>query len=90
MAFEGQQGIVAVHAMAIVADADQPASASLNFDANVAGVGIQSVLQEFFYDRGRPVYHLAGGDLIGNLVGKYADAAHSSLGYRRSGVKVEG
>ncbi|HME56959.1 MAG TPA: hypothetical protein VKF63_01370, partial [Terracidiphilus sp.] len=24
-----------------------------------------------------------GGDLVGNLVGKYTDAAHSSLGYRR-------
>ena len=66
--------------LAVVGDADQPAPAGLDLDADAGGSGVQGVLQKFFHDRGRPVHHLAGGDLVGNLVGKYADAAHSSLG----------
>jgi hypothetical protein len=80
VALEGQQGVVAVHAVAVVGDADQPAPARLDLDADAAGAGVQGVLQQFFHHRGRPVHHLAGGDLVGNLVGKNADAAHSSLG----------
>jgi hypothetical protein len=54
--------------------------ARLDLDADAAGAGVQGVLQQFLDHRGRPVHHLAGGDLVGNLVGKYADAAHTALG----------
>ena len=80
MALESQQGIVAVHAVAVVGNADQPPPARLDLDANAAGASVESVLQQLFDHRGRPVHYLAGGDLIGNLVGKYADAAHTALG----------
>ena len=80
MALEGQQRVVAVHAVAVVGEPDELASARLHLDADAGCARVQSILQKFFHHRGGPVHHLAGGDLIGNLVGKYADAAHSPLG----------
>ena len=62
------------------ADANEPSSARLDLDANAGGSGVQRVLQQFLHHRGGPVHHLAGGDLVGNLVGKNADAAHKGLG----------
>ena len=80
VALEGQQGVVAVHAVAVVGDADQLPPARLNLDANAVGAGVQRILQQLLHHRSRPVHHLAGGDLVGDLVGKNADAAHKSLG----------
>ena len=76
MALEGQQRIVAIHAVAVVGDANQLASARFNFDADAIGAGVERVLQQLFDDGGGPIHHLAGGNLIGDLVGKNADAAH--------------
>ena len=59
-------------------DASHPARFEAHFDR--LRTGIDGVFQQLLDDRGRPVHHLAGSDLVGNLVGKYADAAHSSLG----------
>ncbi len=80
VAFEGQQGIVAVHALAVVGDADEAAAAGLDFDANAVGAGVQGILQQFLDHGGRAIDNLAGGDLVGNLVGENADAAHKVLG----------
>ena len=80
MAFEGQQGVVAVHPMAVVRDADEPPSARLDLDTDAAGSGVERVLQQLLHHGSRPVHHLAGGDLVGNLVRKNADAAHKPLG----------
>ena len=66
--------------MAVVGDADQLASAPLDLDADAGSSGIEGILQQLLDDRSRPVHHLAGGDLVGNLVGKYADAAHTLQG----------
>jgi hypothetical protein len=62
----------------VVADADQPPPAGFDLDANAACARVQRVLQQLLNHRGRPVHHLAGSDLVGNLVGKNADAAHKS------------
>ena len=80
VALESQQCVVAIHAVAVVSEPDELASARLHLDANAVGSGVQCVLQKLFHHRGRPVHHLACGDLIGNLIGKYADTAHNSLG----------
>ena len=78
MALEGQQSVVAIHAVAIVGDADQLSPAALNLDANAHGSSVERVLKELL-DHGRgPIDHLAGGDLIGNLIGKDADLAHKN------------
>jgi hypothetical protein len=86
VALKGQQGVVAVHAVAVVGDADELAAARFDFDADARGARVQGILQQLFDHRSRPVDHLAGGDLVGHLVGKNADAPHSSSEYR-SGQK---
>ena len=79
MTLKSQQGIVASHAMAIVGNADQLAPASLDLNANARCFGIQRVLQQLFHHRRGPLHHLARGDLVGNLVGKDADATHAAI-----------
>ena len=76
MALKGQQSIVAIHPLAVVADANQPPPARLHLDANAAGPGVQRILQQLFHHRSRPVHNLARGNLVGNLVGKYANTTH--------------
>ena len=78
MALEGQQGIVPVHAVTVVAYADKAAAAGFDLDADSVCAGVEGVLQQLLDYRGWPVHHLAGGDLVGNLVGKNADAAHKT------------
>ncbi len=76
MALEGEESIVAHHAAAVVGDLDQLAAAAFDFEANVGGSGVERVLEQFLDHGGGTVDDLASGDLVGNLVGEYADAAH--------------
>ena len=76
MALKGEESIVAHHATAIVGDLDELAASAFDFEADVGSSGVERVLQHFL-DHGRgAVDDLASGDLVGNLVGEYADAAH--------------
>jgi hypothetical protein len=80
VALERQQGVVAVHSLAVVGDADQLSPAALNLHANARRSGVESVLKQLL-DHGRgPIHHFAGGDLVGNLIGKDADLAHKNSG----------
>jgi len=74
---EGEQGVVAHHAATVVGNADEAATASFDFDADAGGAGIEGVLQQLLDDGGGAVDDLAGGDLVGDLVGENADAAHA-------------
>ena len=76
MALKGQQGVVAIHAVAVVGNANQLAPAAFDLDADAVGAGVEGILQQLFHDRGGPVHHFAGGDLVGDLVRKNADAPH--------------
>ena len=76
VALEGQQRVVAQHAAAVVHDADQPAAAGFHLDAQIGRAGVERVFEQFLDDRSGPFHHLAGGDLVGDLVGENADAAH--------------
>ena len=76
MALEGEQRIVAPHAVAIVHDADELAAASLDLDADAGGSGVERVFKQLFDHRSRAVDHLASRDLVGYLVGKNMNAAH--------------
>ncbi len=76
MALEREQRIVPHHAVAVVDDADQLASAGLDLDADSRSPRIQRILQQLLDHRGGPFDHLAGGNLIRHLVGKNADASH--------------
>ncbi len=76
VALEGEQRVVAYHAAAVVHDADELAAAAFDLDADAGGAGIERVFEQFL-DHGRgTVHHFAGGDLVGDLVGEYVDAAH--------------
>ena len=68
-----------IHAVAVVGDADELAAAGFDFDADARGAGVERVFEEFFDHGGRAVDDLAGGDLVGDLVGENADAAHESI-----------
>ena len=53
------------HALAVVLDADQRPAALLDGHGDAAGAGIERVLDQFLDDRGGPLDHLAGRDLVG-------------------------
>ena len=79
MALEGEQGIVPVHTVPIIGDANELAAPSLDHDGDAIGSGVERVFKQLLHDGSRPIHHLARSDLIGDLVGKDADAAHKPL-----------
>jgi hypothetical protein len=76
VALEGQQSIVAEHAATVVGDADQAAAAGFDLDAQLGGPGVERILEQLFDDRSGALDDFTGGDLVGDLVGQDADAAH--------------
>ena len=70
MPLEGQQSIVAQHATTVVGDLDKLFTAGFDLDSDARRTRIQRVLQQFLYYRRRTFNHFAGGDLVGNLLGK--------------------
>ena len=79
MALEGQHGVVADHAASVVGDLDEFFAAGFDDDLDAGGAGVERVFQQFFYDRGGALDHLAGGDLVGDVFGKDVDAAHGAV-----------
>ena len=79
MAFKGEQGVVAAHAVAVIDDADELAAAGFDFDADAGGAGVEGVFEQLLNDGCGALDHFAGGDLVGDLVGEDADAAHGSI-----------
>ena len=70
MPLEAEQRIVPAHPGAVVGYANQAAPARPDFNGDFLGLGIQGVFHEFLHDAGRPLHHFAGGDLVGDLLGK--------------------
>ena len=79
VAFEGEEGVVLDHAVAIVGDADELAAAGFDFDADAGGAGVERVFQELFDDGCGAFDDLAGGDLVRHEVREDADAAHGVI-----------
>ena len=52
VALEGEEGVVADHAVAVVGDADEFAAAGFDFDADAGGSGVEGVFEELFDDGG--------------------------------------
>jgi hypothetical protein len=48
--------------------------------------GVERILEHFLDHGGGAVDNLASGDLVGNLVGEYADAAHLLFSRYRAGI----
>jgi hypothetical protein len=76
VALEGEEGIVAYHAVAVVCDADELSTAGLNFDANTGGPGVERIFEELFNDRSGTFDDFTGGDLVRHEVREDANAAH--------------
>ena len=76
MAFQAEQGVIAAHAGAVVSHADEAASAGLDFQGHARGLRVERVFDEFLHDTRGALNHLAGGDLVGDLLGKQVDAVH--------------
>ena len=77
VALEGQQRVVAHHAHAVVGQANQAAAAGLDIQAKFGGSGVERVFEQLLDDAGGALDHFSGGDLVGDVVGENADAAHS-------------
>ena len=78
VALEGQQGVVAHHAAAVVGDLDELLAAGLDLNLDARRTGIERVLQQLLHHRRRPLHHFAGGDLVRDVFGENVDAAHGS------------
>ena len=79
MAFEGEEGVVGDHAVAVVDDADELAATGFNLDADAGGTGVEGILEELLDDGGGTLDDLAGSDLIGHEIGEDANAAHDVI-----------
>ena len=76
MTLEGQQGVIAAHAVAVIDDADELAASGFDLDANARGACVERVFEKLLDDGGRALDDLSGGNLIRNLVRKNANPAH--------------
>ena len=77
MAFEGEEGVIATHAVAVVNDTDEFAAASLRPSTRMrVAPASRAFSKQFFDDGGRAFDDLTGRDLVGDLIGENVDAAH--------------
>ena len=76
MAFQRKQRVIAAHARAVIGHAHQASPARPNFDRDFLRPGIEGVFDQFLDHARRPLHHFAGGDLVGDLLGKQLDAVH--------------
>ena len=83
VALQGQLGIPAAHAAAVVADTDEPGAALFDLDVNAAGPGVQGVFDQLLHDGPRPLDDLAGRDLVDQVLWKALDDAQGPPPHRR-------
>jgi len=76
----GQRQLLGRHAKAVVAHADESDTTSFDVDFHASRARIEAVLDELLDDGGGPLDHLAGSDLVDELIGK--DADHVPVGWR--------
>ena len=76
---DGEREVVTRHALAVVADADEPAAAAVGEHVDAACAGIECVLDQFLHHARRALDHLAGGDAVDHGFGELADGHGDSL-----------
>ena len=79
MTFEGEERVVAAHAEPVVGDIDERATAVLDGDRDASGFGVEGVLDQLLHDGGGPLDHLAGSDLVGDLLGEETNPVHGRI-----------
>ena len=77
MTLETKQRVVPIHPDAVIVHANQRDSAAPNQCLDLLRASIDAVLDQLFYDRGRPFDHLTGRHLTGESLGKKMNAAHA-------------
>ena len=73
MAFEREQGILAVHAAAVVAHGDERAATGRDGYIDARGSGVKGVFKKFLQNGGGALHDLACGDLVGDVVREEPD-----------------
>jgi hypothetical protein len=79
VALQRKQRVIAVHAAAVIDHANQRNSAAPNDDINLASTGVETVFNQFFYNRRRPFHDFTGRHLAGHGLRKQSDPAHLIL-----------
>ena len=74
---EAEPRVVGRHADAVVLDAHEPLAAVLDRDRDARRLGVDGVLDQLLDDRGGALDDLAGGDLVGQIVGQLPDPRHA-------------
>jgi hypothetical protein len=69
VALESQRRIVARHAAAVVAHAHQTPAPAFDLDRDLRRAGVEGVFAQLLDHGGRALDHLAGGDLVDQIVG---------------------
>ena len=69
MALDGPLGVIAPHAQAVVAHADEILAPLHDLDRDGMGLGIERVLDQLLDDGCRAFHDLAGCDLVDEIVG---------------------
>src|SRR5262249_56284247 len=82
VALDRQRQILARHAGAVVADADQPAAAAVGDDLDARCAGVERVLHELFHHARRTLHHLARRDAVDDAFGELADGHLAFLANR--------
>ncbi len=73
---ERQQRIVLRHAAAVIDHANHPLAAGFHLNANRLRTRVERVLEQFLDHGRRPLDYLARGDLVRNVLRKYAYSCH--------------
>src|SRR5882724_9626477 len=73
VALKGKQRIVANHAFAVIRNFQKPPATTLDVNGDPGRRRIDCILNKLLSDRSWPLDHFAGGDLIGNMIGKDAN-----------------
>src|SRR5580765_1057445 len=79
MTLECQQGVISEHAVSVVGDADELASAAFHFHTDACSASVQRILQQLLNHRSRAFDDFAGGDLVRYHVREDTDSAHASI-----------
>ena len=77
---ERDQRVVRRHALPVVAHGDQLEPAGREPYLDVLGARVERVLDQLLHDRGRPLDHLAGGDLSLHRRRQDRDLPHVATG----------
>ena len=86
MALEGHRQLFRGNAASVVFDADQPNPTGAQTHMNLAGTGIECVVQQLAQHRRRSLNDLASSDLTDQFIGKFADGSRQKRGICHRGI----